>query len=204
MFSSLSSFHASLSSSHSFFTDPSTNKFPTPDSPPNTTHYPPLPSELTQSHTTSALPDLPSIPCEEPEHAPIQQSTQVRETRSHLKEYHCFSAIMSLDEPFSYKEVSTNPLWQQAMNDELQALEKTHTWDYVDLPAGKKPIGCKWIFKIKTHYDSSIERYKARLVAKGYSQEYGIDYEETFASVARMTSVRSLLAIAAAKQWPLL
>ena len=111
---------------------------------------------------------------------------------------------MSLVEPSSYKEASTNPLWQQTMNEELQALEKTHAWDYVDLPSGKKPIGCKWIFKIKTHPDGSIERYKARLVAKGYSQEYDIDYEETFAPVIRMTSVRSLLAIATAKQWPLL
>ncbi|KAL4028792.1 hypothetical protein IC575_012003 [Cucumis melo] len=204
MFSSLSSFHASLSSPHSFFTDPSTPLFPTPDSPSNTTSCPPLTSELTESHTTSALPDLPSVPCEEPEHAPVRRSTRVRETPSHLKEYHCFSTIMSLVEPSSYKEASTNPLWQQAMDNELQALTKTHTWDYVDLPPGKKPIGCKWIFKIKTHSDGSIERYKARLVAKGYSQEYGIDYEETFAPVARMTSVRSLLAIAAAKQWPLL
>ncbi|TYK03354.1 Retrovirus-related Pol polyprotein from transposon TNT 1-94 [Cucumis melo var. makuwa] len=204
MFSSLSSFHASLSSPNSFFTDPSTPLFPTPDSPSNTTSCPPLTSELTESHTTSALPDLPSVPCEEPEHAPVRRSTRVRETPSHLKEYHCFSTIMPLVEPSSYKEASTNPLRQQAMDDELQALAKTHTWDYVDLPPGKKPIGCKWIFKIKTHSDGSIERYKARLVAKGYSQEYGIDYEETFAPVARMTSVRSLLAITAAKQWPLL
>ncbi|KAL4021472.1 hypothetical protein IC575_020273 [Cucumis melo] len=90
------------------------------------------------------------------------------------------------------------------MNDELQALEKTHTWDYVDLPSGKRPIDCKWIYKIKTHSGGTIERYKALLVVKGYSQEYGIDYEETFAPVARMTSVRSLLVVAAAKKWPLL
>ncbi|KAL0544484.1 hypothetical protein IC582_019600 [Cucumis melo] len=92
---------------------------------------------------------------------------------------------------------------QKAMNDELQALDKIHTWDYVDLPPGKKLIGCKWIYKIKTHSDDTIEHYKARFVAKGYLQEYGIDYEETFAHVARMTSVRSLLAVSAAKQWPL-
>ena len=63
-----------------------------------------------------------------------------------------------------------------------------------------KPIGCKWIYKIKTHSDGTIERYKARLVAKRCSQEYGIDYEEMFAHVALMTSIRSLLVVAAAKK----
>ncbi|TYK17109.1 retrotransposon protein [Cucumis melo var. makuwa] len=111
---------------HSFFTDPSTNLFPTPNSPPNTTPCPPLTSESTQSRTTSVLPNLSSAPCEEPEHAPVRRSIRVRET-PHLKEYRCFSIIMSLDEPSSYKEANTNPLWQQAMDDELQALAKTHT-----------------------------------------------------------------------------
>jgi hypothetical protein len=82
-------------------------------------------------------------------------------------------------------------------------LEKTHTWDLVDLPHGKSAIGCKWLYKIKTKFDGTIEWYKARLVAKGYAQEYGIDYEETFAPVTRITSVLSLLAIAAVHQWPL-
>jgi hypothetical protein len=82
-------------------------------------------------------------------------------------------------------------------------LEKTHTWDLVDLPGGKFAMGCKWVYKIKTKSDGTIERYKARLVAKGYAQEYGIDYKETFAHVARITSVHSLLAIAAVHQWPL-
>ncbi|XP_058002347.1 uncharacterized mitochondrial protein AtMg00820-like [Hevea brasiliensis] len=72
----------------------------------------------------------------------------------------------------------------QTMTEELQALEKTHTWDLVDLSPNKTPIGCKWIYKIKTHSDGIIECYKARLIAKGYTQEYVIDYEGTFAPVA--------------------
>jgi hypothetical protein len=86
------------------------------------------------------------------------------------------------------------------MIEELQALEKTHTWDLVDLPRGKSAIGCKWVYKIKTKSDGTIERYKARLVSKGYAQEFEIDYNEIFTIVARITSVRSLLAIVAVHQ----
>ena len=62
-------------------------------------------------------------------------------------------------------------------------------------------VGCKWVYKVKTHADGPIDRYKAQLVAKGFTQECGIDYEETFALVARLTSVQSLIAIAIVKQW---
>ena len=64
------------------------------------------------------------------------------------------------------------------MKEELDTLSKNHTWDLVTLLLGKSVVDCKWIYKIKTHFDGSIERYKVRLVAKGFTQEYGINYEE--------------------------
>ena len=89
------------------------------------------------------------------------------------------------------------------MKEELNALSKNYTWDLVTLPLGKSVVGCKWIYKIKTHSDGYIERYKACLVAKGFTQEYGIDYEEIFAPVTQISSVRALLAIVVASKWDL-
>ena len=100
-----------------------------------------------------------------------------------------------------YHEVSSKSFWQKAMTEELQALTSTHTWDLVDWPPNKSIVGCKWIYKIKTRTYGSIDQYKPRLMAKGFTHEYSIDYEETFAPLARLTSVRSLIAIAAIKQW---
>ena len=70
-------------------------------------------------------------------------------------------------------------------------------------PPGVKPIGCKWVYSVKFRSDGSLDRYKARLVALGNRQEYGIDYEETFAPVAKMTIVRTILALATSQKWSL-
>ena len=87
------------------------------------------------------------------------------------------------------------------MVEELKALHKTNTWDLVPLTHGKSVVGCRWVYKIKIYSDGSIERFRARLVAKGYAQQYGMDYEETFAPIAKMTIVHTLLVVAAAQQW---
>ena len=89
------------------------------------------------------------------------------------------------------------------MEDELTALEKTSTWELVRLLKGNNLIDSKLAYKVKTHSDGSLEHYKAHLVAKGFSQEYNIDYEETFAPVTKMTTVCTLIAIAAVRPWPL-
>ena len=115
-----------------------------------------------------------------------------------------FALTISADtEPKSYTEACKLECWNKAMQAEISALEQTKTWIVVDLPPGVVPIGNKWVYKIKRKADGSIERYKARLVAKGYTQIEGIDYFDTFSPVAKMTTIRLLLAVAAIKGWHL-
>ncbi|CAH9106113.1 unnamed protein product [Cuscuta epithymum] len=111
------------------------------------------------------------------------------------------SAISSDKEPSTFREAVSDPQWREAMQREIDALERTGTWQIQDLPPGKKPIFCKWVYKIKYRSDGSIDRYKARLVVCGNRQIQGIDYDETFAPVAKMVTVRTLLAIAASRDW---
>jgi len=105
--------------------------------------------------------------------------------------------------PRNLSEALGNKEWEKAMKVEMEALEKNKTWDIVELPKGKRLVGCRWVFTVKYKSDGSIERYKARLVAKGYTQTYGIDYLETFAPVAKMNTVRILLSLAAVFNWNL-
>ena len=79
--------------------------------------------------------------------------------------------------------------WKKAMDEEMEAIEKSNTWEMGSLPIDKKIMGSRWVFTIKYHFDGSIARYKARLVAQGYTQSYGIDYFETFALVAKLNTI---------------
>nr|KAJ0194254.1 hypothetical protein LSAT_V11C800406360 [Lactuca sativa] len=106
------------------------------------------------------------------------------------------------DDPKTFTEAMTSrdaPLWKEAINDEMDSIMGNGTWELADLPKGRRPIGSQWIFKKKYHLDGSISAYKARLVAKGYWQREGIDYFDTYALVARISSIRTLIAISALK-----
>ncbi|XP_015170070.1 uncharacterized protein [Solanum tuberosum] len=101
----------------------------------------------------------------------------------------------SISEPSSFDQASKNSNWILAMDQEIQALTDNHTWEVVDLPPGKLPIGCKWVYKVKYKADGSVERYKARLVAKGFTQQEGLDYHDTFSPMVKIVTVRCVIAL---------
>ena len=105
--------------------------------------------------------------------------------------------------PQTFQEALGDPKWKEAMQEEMRALKKNDRWDLVDLPNGKRVVGCKWVFIIKHKTDESVERYKARLVANAFTQTYGIDNEETFAPIAKMNSIWVLISLASNQDWPL-
>ena len=108
-------------------------------------------------------------------------------------------AYLTIVEPNTLEEALNGPdsyHWKKAIDEELGSLAKNETWTLSPLPEGRKAIDCKWVFKVKFNKDGSIEKYKARLVAKGYSQVEGLDYDETFAPVVKIQSLRTILAIA--------
>ncbi|KAK4397721.1 Retrovirus-related Pol polyprotein from transposon RE1 [Sesamum angolense] len=112
--------------------------------------------------------------------------------------------VEAVHEPRSFKEANQSSHWREAMNKEIEALEKNSTWELTELPGGKRAIGSRWVYMVKLNQDGSIERYKARLVAKGYTQIEGIDFFDSFSPVAKTVTVRLFIAIATARHWPIL
>ncbi|CAL2258980.1 unnamed protein product [Prunus armeniaca] len=106
-------------------------------------------------------------------------------------------------EPETFEEAVKDESWQKAMENEIAMIEKNNTWELVNRPADKPVIDVKWVYKTKLNLDGSVQKNKARLVAKGYSQKPGIYFIETFAPVARLDTIRTLIALAAHKGWKL-
>ena len=108
------------------------------------------------------------------------------------------------DDPKSLNEAESRPdwvLWKAAMDKEIGTLEDAGTWSTVPRPANKNIIGSKWVFRLKRKADGTIDKYKAWLVARGFTQIFGVDYFDTYSPVAKMASVRTILAMAARFDW---
>lgn len=106
--------------------------------------------------------------------------------------------------PNTYEDAIQSPdreKWIEAMKDEINSIEENKTWDLVELPANKNLVDNKWVFTVKTDENGNVVRYKARLVAKGFSQKFGVDYEEVFAPVVKLQTLRTLLSVANHKDY---
>jgi hypothetical protein len=104
-------------------------------------------------------------------------------------------------EPKNFNEVSKDVNWLKSMNEELDQIEKNNTWELVPRPTNKNVIGSKWVYKNKMNVQGNIVRNNARLVYKGHTQIEGLDFDETFALVARLEAIRMFLAYACHKQF---
>ncbi|KAJ4718260.1 Retrovirus-related Pol polyprotein from transposon TNT 1-94 [Melia azedarach] len=104
-------------------------------------------------------------------------------------------------DPSNFSEASNYEEWNVAMRDEIVVIEKNKTWELVDRPLHKQVVGVKWVYRTKFNADGSIHKHKARLVVKGYAQQQGIDYGDTFAPVARLDTIKLLIALAAQNRW---
>ena len=115
-------------------------------------------------------------------------------------------ALQNILDPETYDEAVTgnsSECWKSAMDAEYQSLLDNDTWTLQPLPKGRKSIGGKWVFKTKIDKDGAVARYKARYVAQGFKQIHGVDFDDTFAPTVNKCSLRTIIAIAAAKGWPL-
>ena len=141
-----------------------------------------------------------------PESSP-QRSARVSRPPNRYGFFHTsFNATLSsisIHGPACFSEAIKYECWRKAMDEELRTLQDNHTWNVVPGPSNVKAIGCKWVYSIKLRSDGTLDWYKARLVALGNRQEYGVGCEETFAPVAKMTTMHTIISIVASQGWPL-
>ncbi|GKV27388.1 hypothetical protein SLEP1_g36561 [Rubroshorea leprosula] len=126
--------------------------------------------------------------------ADIYEETEVVDNPS-------FFCLFADIEPLNFEKATVDKKWKHAMDEEIKAIQKNGTWELVTLLKGQKAIGVKWVYKVKKNAQGKVEKYKARFVAKGYIQEYGIDYDEVFAPVARLETIQLIISLAAQNNW---
>ncbi|GJW82981.1 ribonuclease H-like domain, reverse transcriptase, RNA-dependent DNA polymerase [Tanacetum coccineum] len=185
------------------FTDNENEETPSPtNSPPNT------PSTISHSDTSEYSPiqsinfspnsqtATPSTTDTDVDHIPTRGYRTLNEVYDNTERL-----LLVEDEPKNFKEASKDEKWIEAMQVEIDSINKNNTWKLTTLPKDHKAIGLKWVFKTKRDANGEILKHKARLVAKGYIQEHGIDFDEVFAPVARIETIRLILALAAYNKW---
>eukprot|EP00253_Pinus_taeda_P010027 PITA_10027 len=121
--------------------------------------------------------------------------------REHRQPDRYQALVAQVVEPSSFQEATQHQVWVDAMVEEYNSIMTNNVWEVVSRPEDRLVVGSRWIYKIKYAANGSVGKYKARFVAKGYAQKEGIDYEETFASVARYTSIGSVIFLAAQMGW---
>ena len=173
------------------------NEFPMKNTPSETSHETIIPHEHELSIPTDHAEDFHVHIPEEDDTIVTRKSKRQRVAKSFGDDYLVY---LVEDIPTTIREAYSSPdadLWKEAVRSEMDSIMSNGTWEVVDRPYGCQPIGCKWIFKKKLRPDGTIERYKARLVAKGYTQKEGEDFFDTYSPVARLTTIRTLIAMAA-------
>ncbi|CAL8157464.1 unnamed protein product [Prunus armeniaca] len=161
------------------------------------------------NYSDSCMDEFDAIP---PSALPVPQSSRdsesselpPRTTRGKPKVQYSPDIHANVCVPTKLQDALSNPKWMDAINVEMDALNKNKTWDLVPLSRGKKAVGCRWVFTLKHKANGFINGYKARLVAKGYTQTYGVDYLETFALVVKLNTVHILFSLASNHDRPLL
>ena len=122
---------------------------------------------------------------------------------SSTEDDHAHFALFVDSDPIIYEEAVKEKKWREAMDKEIETIEKNHTWELTNLPKGQKTIGVRWVFRTKLNEKGEIDKHKARLVAKGYKQKHGIDYKEIFAPVTRHDTIRLVISLAASNSGPI-
>jgi hypothetical protein len=107
------------------------------------------------------------------------------------------------EEPTTFEEAVQKRQWKEAMIEEHQSIMKNEVWEIVPRPKEKLVVTSKWVYKIKHATNRSVDKYKAIFVARGFSQKEGEDYDETFAPMARYTSIRAIISLVASMGWNL-
>ena len=128
--------------------------------------------------------------------APTSQRKQ-RQSPGRFTRYMALMSKCIVTEPSSFEEAVQEPTWVDAMVEEYDSIVRNSAWEIVPRPVGKSVVGSRWIYKVKQATDGSVEKYKERFVAWGFSRIEGIDYEETFAPIARYSSIWTILALSA-------